>query len=63
MYVSSSSKGITFVKTFVKDKEPFILEDKSNNVQKGKLKCKFSPTCQHCGIEGQVKRNCFASKN
>lgn len=55
MFVSSSSKGITFVK----DKELFMLEDKSNNVQK----CKFIPTCQHCEIKRHVKRNCFASKN
>jgi hypothetical protein len=39
-FVSFSSTGITFVK----GKEPFILEDKSKNFQKGKLKGKFIPT-------------------
>jgi hypothetical protein len=58
-FVSSSSKGIIFVK----GKEPFMPKDKSNNVQKGKLKGKFIPTYQHCGIEGHVKRNYFISKN
>jgi hypothetical protein len=58
-FVSSSSKGIIFVK----GKEPFMPKDKSNNVQKGKLKGKFIPTYQHCGIEGHVKINYFISKN
>jgi predicted PP-loop superfamily ATPase len=58
-FVSSFSKRITFIK----GKEPFMSEDKSNNVQKGKLKGKFIPTCQHCEIEEHVKRNCFVSKN
>jgi hypothetical protein len=51
MSVSFSSKGITFVK----GKEPFMPEDKSN-IQKSKLKGKFIPTSQHCGIEGHVKK-------
>jgi hypothetical protein len=58
-FVSSFSKSITFIK----GKDPFMLEDKSNNVQKRKLKGKFIPTCQHCEIEEHVKRNCFVSKN
>jgi len=40
-----------------------MLENKSNNAQKGKLKGKCIPIYQHWGIEGHVKRNCFASKN
>jgi predicted PP-loop superfamily ATPase len=57
--VSSSSKRITFIK----GKEPFMSEDKSNNIQKGKLKGKFIPICQYCEIEEHVKRNYFVSKN
>jgi len=38
-------------------------EDKSNNIQKGKLKGKFIPICQYCEIEEHVKRNYFVSKN
>jgi len=52
MFVPSSSIGIIFVKS----EGPFMLEKKSNNIKKYKLKDKFITTYKDYGIKAHLKK-------